>query len=199
MIKVHTPSTHIDLDVLEGVELPNTGTRYPKIRITDIAHSLANLCRFNGSTKRFYSVAEHSVLVYDRMCEEFGPDYGPPSPAWRLYALFHDAHESYLGDVIRPIKHKLLRGEMEAPADAIDLNVWRVLRIPPPDASVISLIKTLDMEVAMHEFEFVMNYWSGEKHLPAWPTCRVRFLPPRAGYDLFMKTAAKEIACLRAV
>lgn len=66
--------------------------------IRDIAHHLANLCRYNGATWRHYSVAEHSLLVATilRLRGE--------SPAVQLAGLLHDAHEAYLGDVSTPIK-----------------------------------------------------------------------------------------------
>lgn len=71
--------------------------RPEEISMTDIAHSLALLCRFNGHCQKFYSVAQHSVIV-SRMVN---------SPRNRLPALLHDAAESYIGDIIIPFKNSL--------------------------------------------------------------------------------------------
>ena len=59
----------------------------------DISHSLAHLCRFNGHTREFYSVAQHSCIVAELVPEEH-----------KLAALLHDAAEAYLGDMTRPLK-----------------------------------------------------------------------------------------------
>lgn len=66
----------------------------------------AKLCRFSGQTKRFYSVAEHSVLV-SRLVERMGGD------PWA--ALWHEAGEFLgMGDLVTPLKRMVpLYGEIE--------------------------------------------------------------------------------------
>lgn len=71
------------------------------IDIHDIAHGLSNICRFNGQTPEFYSVAQHSVLCY-WLAKEKGY-----TPAERLACLLHDAAEAYVGDMVRPLKQHL--------------------------------------------------------------------------------------------
>ena len=67
-----------------------------EVVLEDIIVSLAKQCRFNGSCSEFYSVAQHSVLV-----AEMVPD------RWKRAALFHDATEAYIGDIIKPIKYSI--------------------------------------------------------------------------------------------
>src|SRR5579859_3783895 len=68
-----------------------------QFHILDIAHALANQCRWTGHTKFFYSVCEHSVLCHDIAVNYYGPDI-------QYEALMHDASEAYMMDLSRPLK-----------------------------------------------------------------------------------------------
>jgi hypothetical protein len=80
------------------------------IEPADIGHALAMICRYGGHTTRFYSVAEHCVLMSHRV---------PTEDA--LWALLHDAAEAYVGDMVRPLKHHMpaYRAVEERVLDAI--------------------------------------------------------------------------------
>ena len=68
----------------------------PTFDIGEIAHALGNMCRFTGQSRRFFSVAEHSVLV-SRIMEDLR--LGDP-----MEGLLHDGVEAYLADVASPAK-----------------------------------------------------------------------------------------------
>ena len=68
------------------------------VRLEDIAHALAQTCRFGGHTPRHYSVAQHAVFVALLVLKV------SRRPDWALLALHHDSAEAYLGDIPRPIK-----------------------------------------------------------------------------------------------
>ncbi len=66
------------------------------IHIHDIAEALSKQCRFSGHTNVFYSVAQHSCLVHDLCPIDERP-----------WALLHDAHEAYMGDLPTPLQAAL--------------------------------------------------------------------------------------------
>ncbi len=74
-------------------------TDKPDFSIVDIAWAAAMCVRFNGHVNRFYSIAEHGLLVAAILAKRH--------PGIRLYTyegLMHDAIESYLSDVPSPFK-----------------------------------------------------------------------------------------------
>lgn len=79
------------------------------IVLEDISHALSMQCRFSGHVKKFYSVAQHSVLV-SYICDS----------ADALWGLMHDASEAYLVDIPSPLKrsatfsaYRLLENQMQ--------------------------------------------------------------------------------------
>src|SRR5688572_3732903 len=68
----------------------------PTFDLNDIAHSLAQVNRYNGHGRFPFSVATHSVLVSLLMEEVTGGD--------PFEGLYHDGTEAYLADVAAPIK-----------------------------------------------------------------------------------------------
>jgi hypothetical protein len=92
----------------------------PEINVGDVAHGLGHEMRFGRQAKRFYSVAEHSILVAEIVHQTV--------PELVLPALWHDAHEAYLGDLPTPLK-QMLGETWTRLADRIDQAVAAFLGI----------------------------------------------------------------------
>lgn len=91
--------------MLSGRRLDLLDPRPEDIEISDIAHGLARVARWNGQTigEHAFSVAQHSLLV-TRIVEE---TEGSGQPGLLLAALLHDAPEYVIGDLISPFKSAL--------------------------------------------------------------------------------------------
>lgn len=98
----------INMQLFSGKPFFLTDPLAREMRIEDIAHSLANQCRFNGHTIEFYSVAQHSVLVSQYV-----------DPEYAMAGLMHDAGEAYVSDLSKPVK-VIIQGEYKALESRID-------------------------------------------------------------------------------
>lgn len=88
----------------------------PSFDAESIGHALGNLCRFNGNTRVFYSVAEHCLLVSELMRKVVGGD--------PFEGLMHDAAEAYLSDVPTPFKRLLPDWQKFETQVETPLRVW---------------------------------------------------------------------------
>jgi hypothetical protein len=115
------------------------------ICVEDIAHALANLCRYGGHTRHFYSVAEHCILLSRYV--QASPDlkHGDMS-AFALWALLHDASEAYLVDLPRPVKGMLSEYR------AIEGRVLSAIAVRfAMTAEIPELVKSLDRRILTDE------------------------------------------------
>lgn len=121
--------------------------------LEDIAHSLSMQCRFNGHTKEFYSVAQHSVVIADALFPLYGPEVA-------LDGLMHDAAEAYLCDIPRPIKEDLhIYKTMEA---ALLKQIYKSLNIKKTESGIIKEFddRALHTE-ALQLFDTQVDNWIG--------------------------------------
>jgi hypothetical protein len=86
--------------------------------VDDIATSLSRLCRYNGHTRRFYSVAEHCVVMHDWVERQ---PWSTPIDC--LTTLHHDDAEYIIGDLARPIKLEM--PDFKAKETEIDVAISR--------------------------------------------------------------------------
>jgi hypothetical protein len=89
------------IETYTGVKFYPFDPRLEEIVAEDMIHAVCHLCRFGGHSRMFYSVGQHSLLVYRYLTDRNCP------PAVRLYGLTHDFTEAYLLDLPRPIKRML--------------------------------------------------------------------------------------------
>src|SRR5580692_5459181 len=96
------PATRVWQRMLSGRRLNLIDPSPLDIEITDIAHGLARVARWNGQTSgaHIFSVAADS-LINENVMREQSPRI---DISWRLAALLHDAPEYVIGDMISPFK-----------------------------------------------------------------------------------------------
>lgn len=110
--------------------LTNSGKRVdildPKpeqIDVADIAHGLAYSTRFNGQIDLPLSIAEHSIKVADSVEVEV-----PGNTYAELWALMHDAHEAYLGDMATPVIEAVHKLSIRQVIDELKFKMDRAIR-----------------------------------------------------------------------
>jgi hypothetical protein len=146
-----------------GKKFSLTRPRPDDVEIKDIAHALSLQARFNGHTTRFYSVAQHCVLVA-HAC--------PTRPMW---GLLHDAAEAYTGDLVRPLKKLLCpaiasidRGIIEAVARrfGLPLGFERSEEVHRAD---FLLLATEKRDLLPHDIDWGYELPEPVSNKPIWP------------------------------
>ena len=158
------------------------------IDFVDIAHSLAHQCRFAGHCKRFYSVAEHSVLAAN--WEYLDSIMGDAPINARRWALMHDAAEAYIGDIVRPIKRRPgLMPELERIEDELLYLIGKKFVLGPRPSKLISMADQYALCVEKHQVFDHDIEWTSERMPPIKCPPRIMFHTPSVAKRLFVYTA----------
>ncbi|RWX76142.1 HD family hydrolase [Neorhizobium lilium] len=118
------------------------------VEITDIAHGLARVARWNGQTRgdHAFSVAQHCLVVeeiFTRLEES-------PAEA-RQMALLHDAPEYVIGDMISPFK-SVVGGGYKAVEQRLEAAIHLRFSLPAHASRALkTLIKKADTIAAYFE------------------------------------------------
>lgn len=152
--------------------------RPEEVCIEDIAHALANTCRFGGHCKRFYSVAEHSILISRAIPSEL--------KEFRLQALMHDSPEAYFCDMPSPVKRCIPE------IKSIENRLWHAIcdrfdiqrRMAP-------IVKEYDARILLDEKEAVMLPALKDWELDTKPVLKehglsIQFYSPLTAKQIFL-------------
>lgn len=165
------------------------------VELSDIAHGLARVARWNGQTQGDYpfSVAQHSVLVLE-LFRANQPDSGPAS---QLQALLHDAPEYVMGDIISPFK-AAMGGNYKDVENRLLSAIYLRFSLPAaPSAALSRQIKKADREAAYFEALHLAGFaeaearkFFGEPSVPAFDVEQfdrlIRPWPTREAHDRFI-------------
>lgn len=124
-VSTETDLNEVWMPTFSGGKFHIFNPQIDELRIEDIAHALSQKCRYNGMTRLFYSVAEHSVcvarLVYNSLGEDIDQKINLRACLW---GLLHDAPEAYIGDWTRPM---LARQDLRSIVKGLDKKIMDVV------------------------------------------------------------------------
>ena len=146
-----------DLDSIEGrrgewMHTSLGGKFFPldprpeEVFMSDIANGLALDCRYAGQGRvdRYYSVAEHSVLVA-QAARRIGL-----SSRGVFVALLHDAAEAYLNDLPRAVKQAVGKGYRDV-EDAVQTVIFDKYELAEAAHEYHDAVKDLDRRIVSAE------------------------------------------------
>jgi uncharacterized protein len=175
------------------------------VELSDIAHGLARVARWNGQTQGDYpfSVAQHSVLVSE-IFRALNPDADARA---ELYALLHDAPEYVMGDIISPFKVVMGGNYKEVENRLLAAIYLRFSLGAVPPAAIGRAIKKADKEAAYFEAVHLAGFepeearkFFGEPTVPAFDLEAfdrlIRPWPTREAFERFVALVEQAVARL---
>ena len=134
-----------------GVAFDFIDPRPEMVRLDDIVHGLSRTNRWGGNIEPItYTVAQHSLLTASA-CK---------LPQSRVYALLHDAAETYIGDIPTPLKLWIV----DAGADIVALEktilfqaIFPAFGLPRPNSAIYADVHEADQVALATEYRDVVK------------------------------------------
>jgi uncharacterized protein len=159
-----------------------TDPRPEDVFIEDIANALSKICRFGGHCREFYSVAQHCTLGALALEKAGG------APELCLAFHLHDASETYVQDIPRPLKQQEEMSEYRKVEDRVSRVIYEKYDLGYyllPDN--YERIKKMDMQLLATEKRDLMApcpcRW---KELPTPLPKRIRPWSPKRARDMYL-------------
>lgn len=160
-----------------GIQFTPFDPKPEQICIEDIAHALSLNCRYNGHTRAFYSVAEHSLYVSQIVPEEDA-----------LWGLLHDAAEAYISDLPKPFKDGIAEHIdpyeeriLEVIAEKYDMDFPYPTSVKRADWGILAAERFQVMAHQEHVWDSVENYPDDP------PEVSIKFYPPSVAKQMFIR------------
>jgi uncharacterized protein len=155
-----SPGTRAWQRMLSGRRLDLLDPSPLDVEISDIAHGLARVARWNGQTRgdHAFSVAQHCLVVEEifRRCNG-----GATADALQM-TLLHDAPEYVIGDMISPFK-SVVGGGYKTVEARLEAAVHIRFGLPPhPTRDLKVLIKKADTIAAYFEATELAGFTAAE-------------------------------------
>ena len=175
------------------------------VELSDIAHGLARVARWNGQTTGDYpfTVAQHSILVL----ELFRAANRDADSRSLLYAVLHDAPEYVMGDIISPFKAAMGGNYKDVENRLLGAVHLRFSLPAVPSVALNKLIKRADREAAFLEATHLAGFEPDEARKffgePSFPVFEfepfeklMRPWPTREAHDRFVEAVEQLSASL---
>lgn len=124
---------------------------YRMVSLVDIAAHLSQTNRYNGSTKRNWNIAVHSVLAAMLYVHDCAKREEPADALTTLLILMHDAHEAYTSDITNPLQgafERLVPGFKAALKKLQrdwDVEIAKKVDLPTADADQAKIVRYYDV------------------------------------------------------
>jgi len=133
--------SQIFINTYSGKRLDFIEQKAESVCIDDIAYALSNLCRFCGHPGPFFTVCHHSMIVSDLLS----------GTRLKTLGLLHDAHEAYIGEILKPtaVWLNILDGgrfkkALKTAKHLVDRTIFEHLKIDLPSEEEQKIIKIAD-------------------------------------------------------